>query len=191
MKYLDKQYLKKMHANLHNYASIRREIIKYAGDAQHLAKRAIFEIHADNFKEAEKKLFESKKLLSDLAKKYKASKIKTEGVYAEGIEEFVEAYIFYNLIINGRVGAISGVEINDESYLSGLCDVPGELYRYAIKAATAGNYVLAQKCNDMAKEIVGELIEFHFTKYLRTKYDQAKQALRKLEIVVYELSLKK
>ena len=43
----------------------------------------------------------------------------------------------------------------------------------------------------MAQEIMGELIEFDLTSYLRTKFDQAKQAVRKLEEVVYEVSLRK
>mgnify|MGYP006427846915 FL=1 len=49
---------------------------------------------------------------------------------------------------------------------------------------------MVEQCTAMGNEIVGELIEFNFTKYLRTKFDQAKQAVHKLEIVQYELSLR-
>ena len=45
-------------------------------------------------------------------------------------------------------------------------------------------------CNTMAQDIVESLTEFEFTKYLRTKFDQAKQAAHKLEYVVYEVSLR-
>ena len=43
----------------------------------------------------------------------------------------------------------------------------------------------------MAQEIIGELIEFNLTSYLRNKFDQAKGAVRKIEHVVYEVSLRK
>ena len=41
-----------------------------------------------------------------------------------------------------------------------------------------------------AGDIIGELIEFNLTSYLRTKLDQAKQAVHKLEQVVYEVSIR-
>jgi len=68
--------------------------------------------------------------------------------------------------------------------------VPGELYRYAIKSATVRDLKMTKKCAEMAREIIGELIEFNLTSYLRTKFDQAKQAVQKLEQVVYEVSIR-
>ena len=47
-----------------------------------------------------------------------------------------------------------------------------------------------KKCVEMGQEIIGELIEFNLTSYLRTKFDQAKRAAQKLEYVDYELSLR-
>ncbi|EKD67070.1 MAG: hypothetical protein ACD_48C00613G0001 [uncultured bacterium] len=64
------------------------------------------------------------------------------------------------------------------------------MYRYAIRAATEHNLDLVNACNTMAQDIVESLTEFEFTKYLRTKFDQAKQAAHKLEYVVYEVSLR-
>jgi len=49
---------------------------------------------------------------------------------------------------------------------------------------------MVKKCSQLSNDIIGELIEFNLTSYLRTKFDQAKQANQKLEYVVYELSLK-
>jgi hypothetical protein len=42
----------------------------------------------------------------------------------------------------------------------------------------------------VAQEIIGELIEFNLTSYLRTKFDQAKGAVQKLEEINYQISLK-
>ena len=43
----------------------------------------------------------------------------------------------------------------------------------------------------IANDIMAELVEFDMTGYLRTKYDQAKGHLRKIEQVAYEVKLRK
>ena len=89
----------------------------------------------------------------------------------------------------GKIGKIADITIPERSYIGGLCDVPGELYRYAIKSATQKDMKKVKQCTNMAQEITGELIEFNLTSYLRNKFDQAKMAAQKIEKVVYELSL--
>ena len=180
---LEKKYIRKMKREYNSYANVRRDVIKHSGDAQHHAKRAIFEIHAGNS--------EAEKLLKALQKRYrKTQKALKEGSYREGVEEYVEATLLYQFITSGKMGEIKNISVDDSVFLAGLCDVPGELQRYAIKSATIGDRKMVEKCVSAGKEIVGELIEFHFTKYLRTKFDQAKGAVRRLEIISYELSLK-
>ncbi len=98
--------------------------------------------------------------------------------------------MFFQFLKTGKIGKVTGINISPESYAAGLCDVPGELYRYAIKAATERDIEMVKKCAAVAQEITGELIEFNLTKYLRNKFDQAKSAVQKLERVVYEVSLK-
>jgi predicted translin family RNA/ssDNA-binding protein len=88
------------------------------------------------------------------------------------------------------MGGLKKLAVSDEVFVAGICDVPGELYRYAIRAATARDFLTVKKCAEAADEIIGELVEFNLTSYLRNKFDQAKQALHKLEQVVYETSLR-
>lgn len=186
-----KSFFKKIRTDFNLYSNIRRDVIKVAGDAQHQAKRAIFEIHAGNLKASKLKLNEAEKLLLSIQKKYRTRvRVLSEGVYKEGLEEYVEAVLLYDFITSGKIGEIKNMPVSDEVFLAGLCDVPGELLRYATKSATEGNMEMVEKCVNAGKEIIGELIEFHFTKYLRNKFDQAKSAVRKLEVITYELSLK-
>lgn len=188
---INKAYLNKLKKNLHDYALKRREVINQSGDALHHAKRAIFAMHRDNMSEAEEKIRQSEKIFKNLQKKYRNDpKIKNEGAYKAGVEEFVEAVLFHEFLTTGKISEIKNFEIDSDIYLAGLCDVPGELYRYAIKSATEGDIKMVKKCSSMAGDIIGELIEFNLTSYLRTKFDQAKQATQKLERVVYEVLLK-
>lgn len=188
---INKTYMNKLRTELHGYALIRREVIRETGDALHHAKRAIFSLHRDDQKEAEMKLGEAEVIFKKLHAKYKNDvKTKDEGSYRAAVEEYVEAVLFYQFITTGKIGEVKTFEIEPEVYLAGLCDVPGELYRYAIKAATNKDIKKVKQCADAAGEIIGELIEFNLTSYLRTKFDQAKQAVQKLEYIVYEASLK-
>ena len=90
-----------------------------------------------------------------------------------------------------ELGKISGLPVEPDTYIGGLCDLPGELYRYAIKSATAKKFPMVEKCYKISEEIIGELMDMDLTGYNRNKFDQAKGALHKLEQVVYEVSLRK
>lgn len=184
-------YTDKLKLNILEYAEKRREVIKASGDALHCAKRAIFALHRGDRAEAERKLGEAEAAYKALNTKFKSEPhIFSEGSYLAGLEEYVEAKLFYNFIVAGKIGEIKEMRVSGETYIAGLCDLPGELYRYAIRAATEKNPDLVKKCAELAGEIIGVLIEFNLTSYLRTKFDQAKQAAQKLEVVMYELSLR-
>ncbi|OGH81709.1 MAG: hypothetical protein A3F93_03095 [Candidatus Magasanikbacteria bacterium RIFCSPLOWO2_12_FULL_34_7] len=187
---MNKVFMGKIRKELHSYQLKRREIIRESGDALHYAKRAIFSMHRDDMNEAETKIKEAEAIFKKLNIKFKTDKkILYEGSYKAAVEEYVEASIFYQFITTGKISNIKSFAIDSDIYLAGLCDVPGELYRYAIKSATERNDEMVKKCSKMASDIIGELIEFDLTSYLRTKFDQAKQANQKLEHVVYEVSL--
>lgn len=191
MSLVDHKLLAGMRTRQLAYAVERREVIKTAGDALHLAKRAIFALQRGDQAEAGTKLAGAEKALAGLAKRYrKDAGLLAEGSHQAALEEYVEARLFYQFVTTGKIGVIKGLVISDDSYVAGLCDVPGELYRYAIRAATARDFATVKQCAAAADEIIGELVEFNLTSYLRTKFDQAKQALHKLEQVVYETSLR-
>lgn len=189
---LNKTYIAKLRKQSIAYAAKRRDVIKESGDALHHAKRAIFALHRGNEKEAKEKIVEATKLLKGVEKRCtKEPLLRQEGSYKAALEEFVEATLFYQFVTTGKIGVVEAVEVSTDSYIAGLCDVPGELYRYAINAATSRDKKAVAQCAALANDIIGELIEFNLTSYLRNKFDQARQATHKLERVVYEVSLQK
>lgn len=188
---LKKVYVEKLKKELHEYALIRRDVIKHSDDAIHYAKRAVFDLHRGEVKNAEEKLRQVETLLKELMKKYKKTpQFQEEGAYNAALEEYVEATLFHQFLTKGDIGEVKNLAVPGETYLAGLCDVPGELFRYAIRSATAHDMEMVKKCEKAAENIIGELMEFDLTKYLRTKFDQAKQAAHRLEVVVYETSLR-
>ncbi len=188
---LNTSLLSKIRKDLLSYAEVRQKVIKDSNDALFQAKRVIFSLHRDQVKEAKEKLEASKSLLVKISKEYgRDERVLEEGAYKAALEEFVEAELFYQFVTTHKIGDIKGIKVSPESYVAGLTDVPGELYRYAIKAATARDENTVKTCAEMAEEIIGELIECNLTSYLRNKFDQAKTAVHKIEHVVYELSLR-
>jgi translin len=148
-------------------------------------------MHRDDMTEAKEKLEASEKFLLALEKQaVKDSRVADEGAHRAALEEYTEAVLFFQFLTKGEIGEVTSLAIDHETYVGGLCDVPGELYRYAIKSATEKNIAMVKKCAEMGEEIVGALIEFNLTSYLRNKFDQAKQAVQKLEQVVYETTIR-
>ncbi len=188
---LSEPYFRRLRAHFTSYGGLRRAVIKDADDALHHAKRAIFAMHRDGFTEAKEKLGEAEKLLGSIADRAKKDpRLDEEGSFRAALEEYAEAAILYQCLKEKKIGVLPLKFLSEESFIAGLCDVPGELYRYAIKSATQKDFAMVNTCAEIATDIIGELVEYNLTSYLRTKFDQAKQALHKLEQVVYEVSLR-
>ena len=82
------------------------------------------------------------------------------------------------------------MHLDYEGYLGGVCDMIGELVRYATNRATAGKFNEVGKIKKIADNTMTQLIDFDMTGYLRTKYDQSRGHLRKLEQMAYEIKLR-
>ncbi len=189
---IDKKYMDQIRVRILDYSKKRREMIKSASDVQHWSKKAIFALQRDDKEMADDLLAKSEKLLGELNKKYKGNaRVLAEGSYKAALEEFVEAALFKQFLSGKKFGKVAKFHIDENVYIGGLCDVPGELLRYAIKSATERNYEMVSKCYDAAEDIIGATMDMNLTGYNRQKYDQAKGALNKLQYTAYEVSMKK
>lgn len=186
---LDQKFFNHLKKEFKETAEDQREIKKAADEALHLAKRAIFSFHRNDWKSGEDILSDSLNNLKQ-AIKIGGDLDFAEGSFRAALEEYAEADLFRQFLYKEKISDIRGVDVNFETYLGGLADLIGEILRYAVKSATARQFPEVKRCQETVDEIMGQLIEFNLTGYLRTKYDQAKQARRKLEQVVYDVSLR-
>ena len=188
---INKKFIEKLRGEYVAHESERRQIISLSNVVLYDSKRVIFSLHRGDDKKAGQSLAEIEKILIKLEKKFGYTRLAQEGAYKAGAEEYVEAKMFYKLTSGEKVEAIKGLEINAESYLSGICDLTGELVRQAVNRAAQGKYKEVAKIKNMIDEIMSELVEFDMTGYLRTKYDQAQNNLRKIEQINYDLAVKR
>lgn len=188
---LNKKFFNKLQKE-HSAAMVeRREIIGQSNDILHDSKRAIFAMHRGDFTAAGESLTNIEKLMSALQKKFSVSRVEKEGAYSAGVEEYVEAKLLYLVLTDEKIDEIKGLDLSFSSYLGGLSDLTGELVRYAVNQAAQRNFKEVEKAKNIITDIMAQLVEFDLTSYLRTKYDQAKQNLRKIEQINYEVVMKK
>lgn len=174
------------------YAKMRSEIIHESQDNLRNAKRAIFALHRDEVEEAEKLIKDIEAGLKKLRGSFKDEpKMAYEGAYLAALEEYVEARLLLHYSKTKEVEAIDEEWIRLDTYLAGLSDFTGELSRQAVMFATKGKNKEVSEIKDAVEEVITELLKFDLTSYLRTKFDQAKNNLRKLEDIMYQISMKK
>jgi len=188
---LDREYLAAIKEQLRSYEAARREVIKFSGDAISAAKRAIFALHRDDAATADKLLAEAEDRIGavDAAIKVQPD-LAGEGSFRAALEEYVEARLYRQYLADGSIGRVAGEYIDDDIYLAGLTDLTGEMQRRQVRLATDGKLAEAKQIKESIEAIVAELLEMDLGGYLRTKFDQTKNNLRRAEDVLYELTLR-
>ena len=148
-------------------------------------------MHRDDEKGAEQLLTEVEETFFGLEKQFsKNDGLRWEGAYRAALEEYVEGKLFYEWMRIGKVVELKGMQIDADTYLAGLSDFTGELTRKAVQRATQGKTQEVEKLAEVVRDVVEQLIKFDLTGYLRTKYDQAKQNLRRVEEVLYDIKMR-
>ncbi len=173
------------------YEARRRELIGISNTTLSKAKQAIFALHRDDMNGADALLKEVEHTFANLEKQFKQlPELRYEGAYRAALEEYVEAKLFYEFMKTGKVAEIKAVLVDADGYLAGLSDFTGELTRKAVQRATQGRVDEVEKLAEVVREVVEQLIKFDLTGYLRTKYDQAKGNLKRVEEVLYDIKMR-
>jgi len=187
----NQNYFSKIKKDYETYGVKRRIVIKNANEALGLSKRAIFAFHRENYNEGMTNIKRAEKIFNHLDKVSKGTtKLRYEGSWRSALEEYAEAKLFAYYLKNKKVVDIRNKQIDADIYIGGLCDFTGELVRLAVRRATDKNYKEVKEIKRTIEGVMHNLIQLDLTGYLRTKFDQCKNNLRKIEEITYELSLR-
>lgn len=187
---LNKKFIEKIKDDYQKSQSERRQIISISNEILHNSKKTIFALHRGEIKQAEENFAAIEKSLAKMEKSFGFNRNEDEGSYKAAVEEYVEAKMFYYYLAGKKIDKIPEANLDYDSYIGGICDFTGEMVRYATNQAAAGNFAKVAEVKEAINLVVGELIEFDLGGYLRTKYDQARSNLRKIEEMAYEVKLK-
>ncbi len=187
---INAKFLNNLRQDYQRNESERHQIINISNQILFEAKKTIFALQRQDYKIAEEKFITIEKNFKKLEKEFGQNRLQREGAYRAAAEEYLEGKTFYSIIKNKKILKVKELSLNYEAYLGGLCDMIGELVRFATNQAAQGDFTAVAKIKKIANEIMAQLVDFDFTGYLRTKYDQARNHLRKLEVMSYEIKLR-
>jgi len=161
-----------------------------AGELLRVSKKAIFALQRNDKPEAGARLKKAEALLkAGLKIIAKQSSLQSEGVWRAGIEEYAEAYIF-DSFLKGKLSYPAALKHYPEAIYGGLADAAGEMARLSVLSATNHDAKAVERAYNVAMQIVEHLASLELTGNLRSKFDQTKQHLRRIEDIRYDLSKK-
>ena len=185
---LNKKEFGKIRQEMHNIDLKREEVIQTSREIISLSKQVIYAAQRNDLKEAESAI----KTIKDKVKKLRKVNINTDtNINSVAFQEYVEAVAFYEFVKNKRVPTRTSLNVSAEDYLAGLCDLTGELVRKAIYDVIHKKFDEAEKIKELVHDIYGEFLKLHLRNgELRKKSDSIKWNLKKLEEVMYDISMK-
>ncbi len=187
---IDTKFFSKLKREYSAYVQGRNDIIVVSRDILKHAKQAIFACHRNQLPEAARSLTSAEAIIRQVQRRIaKNPSLGREGAFAAALEEYAEARLVYTYLQTGTVGALREIELSHEIYIGALSDLTGELTRKAIAYATERNVAEVRKIHQVVSEILEQFITFDLLSHLRSKYDQARKNLRKIEEILYDLSL--
>lgn len=172
---------------------MREVAIRMSRDLTRLSKQAIFDLHREDFASAKAQLEQGRGLLRELQKGKFGAAAASEGSFQSAQEEYLEATFFFDFLTKKELKRFPEPAARTTDVLGALADLSGELVRYAVKLVTRSGTQAVKEVEAMKKiseEIVGGLMRFHLTGKLRSKHDDAKRNLKRLEEILYDLRLR-
>lgn len=190
---IDKKAFAAMRKQMDSLDQLRETIIKQSRDVLKLSKKAIYSLHRNELKTAKQQLTQAKARLKALKKiASKDSHLASTGAYNEAREEFVEASCYLSYVTKKKIPTARQLDVDNQIYLQGLCDVVGELVRRAINEAIKGKNKAALEIKDTVARIYDELMLFDFRNLpVRRKFDSIKYGLEKLENLALEIKFRR
>lgn len=169
----------------------RRLLMGKSQEALSKAKRAIFALHRGDQTEADELLAQAVALLTFVEKLFgRFPRLQDEGTYRAALEEYAEARLFAGFLTHGRIVKLDERASDPSVYLAGLSDTTGEMVRYATRQVTLGNTAAVAQAQEAVGMIIEFMLDLDLTGYLRTKFDQAKKNLSRLEQMTYDLAIR-
>lgn len=159
-----------------------------ADEARRQAKLAIFALQRQEPSRAGNCLKQSRDLIRSCVSLVKRRPLLAgEASWKSALEEYTEAHLF-ETYLHGHLSVPAEAENHPDVVLGGLSDLAGEIARYAILRATERDRRAIEDAHRIVLKIVDMLAALDLTGSLRSKFDQTKQHLRKIEDLRYDLS---
>jgi len=181
--------LKKLRDRSIRVQSSRIELQSLSSAAQRQSKQAIFSMQRGETTQSALLLEQAKTALRSGVKiVMREPRLQSDGMWRSSLEEFTEAAFFYTAARGEPLFPPHDLTDDPDILLGGLSDMVGELVRLAVQAATDGNTERVDEIHVLSEQVVAFLLSIDATGSTRQKVDQARQHLRRLEDIRYDLA---
>ena len=188
---LNKNLVNSLFKKYTNYYKTRYEVIKTSNDILRDSKQAIFALQRNDLELANDYLNNSKSKVKLILKGIKNNTYNYEGAFGAALEEYIEAELFYLYIKVKDINILEQVSLDYfDAYISGLCDFTGELARRCVRKGAQRDIAEVEHMRDIVEKIYQQLSKFSLTGKLRSKYDELKRNLYRMEEIVYDLKIR-
>jgi predicted translin family RNA/ssDNA-binding protein len=198
----------------------REAVIKACREPQKLAKQAIAALHRDDRKGAARSLGAAREGAISLLETNLAAQpsLRGQGAVRAMLEELAEAALFEawlgageapsaaagegshagaseqgqgRVLLLGDAEELLGSHLQPAEYLGAMCDLVGEIGRYAVRRATERDAEAVRESLASALAVQSAVMSLgnHAPRGLHKKGDALRTAVRKMETLLYELSL--
>lgn len=188
---ISKTLIKKLQDELEQTGRARSRIISRTHGLGREAKHVGFKLQRGDIGEAAKSLAEIEKQLKVLVNEAEKSSLRNEGSLKAVVEEYLESLYLYHVLQNKPLPTKLAFSVSADEQLGALADLTGELVRAATLEASKGNFKRIQAYRDATEELFGVLLQMDLHSTLRSKRDDARRNLKRLEEIVYDLAIKK
>ena len=175
------------------YASLdklRRQLQAASAEILSGSKRSGFATQRGDHKAAAKEIATALAHIKAAKKLIKTEpRLANEGMWRAALEEYAEGKMYHDAMSIGKVGNIPELPEEPDLYIGALSDLTGELTRSAVLAATERNSKEVRRLLEAVRDAIAFMLTLNLTGTMRTKFDQAKGNLRKLEEIAFTLSV--
>lgn len=180
----------------------------FGRDGQKAAKQAIFAMHRKDAKKAKHLMDQCEECIQkDLLPIVEEEPMLRYGSFANLLEEYAEAKLFYAWLFGDTTqvpdmmpaapparllcqNEFEPFVLEPTEYLGGLCDLTGEVGRFAVQQATLRDGEGVKLCLATNKSILTALqMMERFPREIGKKMGQLERSVEKLERILYEMSL--
>lgn len=192
---------------------LRESLIKRCRDGQKAAKQAIFALHRGDEAKSQTLLATCQECISELMPTVVQEPSLRYGSFSNMLEEYAEAKLFYawlhgsenkeeddkqekdatpsGMLLSPEDFTTTIMTLEPDEYLGGLCDLSGEVTRFAVQRATARDTESVKLCLETVGCIVVAMqtMPTRLSNQMGKKMEQVRRSGEKLERMLYLQSL--
>ncbi len=188
---MNRSYVLKLKDYFDSYEDLKDEVLDLSRKINKESKTIIYSVIRNDYEQARSSLNRIRELVENM-RKYVEMNSKFLKYAESSYQEYAEAEIFFQFVMENRIPTHEELGITEESYVFGLMDFTGELLRKSLEEMIEGSIEFAYKSKKTIEEIYLSLLEINFKNYeLRRKLDYVASNINRLNDYIFNYNAKK